>query len=206
MVAYSSVLYVSVVALLATGSLARGTENASPKDATELVRSGNQEDREHGRRMVLEERARVVQTLIDIIKSPRVKVADGWLDPGTARNIAIECIGEYRAVEAISALVPFLEPATGEVVISDRTLRLCPAAKTLVNIGRPTIPALLTVLAITGDTRKISAWQARLALYDIEGMDGGERLLKGAIAVEKDPAKSANLQANLKVFQEQMKR
>ena len=166
-----------------------------------LIRSGKAEDREQGRRIILEERARVIQALIDIIKAPRVKDGDGWLDLTSSRNTAIACIGEYRAPEAVSVLLALMDPAPGESVV-DGVLLFCPAGDALVKIGKPSISAIVDLLAET-DTKKMSASQARLVIFDIEGAGAGEMVLKNAVAEEKDAVRRANLEAHLNAFRDQ---
>jgi hypothetical protein len=193
--------------LAALGSRAYGAGDPPMKEALTLLRSANNESRTQGRMLVLTDRALVVESLIEMIKAPYDKQTDGWLIYSTSRNIAIECIGAYRAAEAVPALIPLLEPAAGEsVTTNDRTFRLCPAGETLAKIGRPSVSALVALLAATADIKKMSASQARLVLSDIEGVAGVEKVLKDAINAEKEPVKSANLKSNLTLWQEAMKK
>jgi hypothetical protein len=188
--------------VLAAG-LAYGAENQKEAiGAISLVRSSKQQDREQGQRLILEERARVVKALIETIKLPRDKNTERWLDESTSRNIAIACIGEYRAPEAVPSLLPLLEPAPGEVVVAGRILRLSPAGRALVKIGKPSVSAVIELLATT-DAKKMSASQARLVLYDIEGAVAGEKTLQDAVTAEKDAARRAALEASVKAFHDQ---
>ena len=188
-----------LVVLVAIGArLVFSEENDRKADALSLIQSASDKDREQGRVSILTDRAKIVLALIKMIKSPRIDDGDAWTDPSTTTNIAIQCIAAYRAVEAVPALVPLLDlPPGTELSDADAIFRVCPAARALIAIGPPAIPAVIDVLKVTGDPKKMAASQARIVLFEIEGADEGTRLIKNSLLAEKDPTKRAALEANL---------
>jgi hypothetical protein len=109
-------------------------------------------------------------------------------------------LGDLRASEAVHHLVPLLDLPPGEVLsIESRPFHLCPAARALIKIGKPAIPAMLVILK--DDEKGMRTSQAQLILYDVEGAGGGQLVLRTAIAAESDAARKANLERNLLVFE-----
>jgi HEAT repeat protein len=163
-----------------------------------LLRSDTEEERLEGLHQINERRRQIVGELIKLIEAPREgrENGDGWLEERSTRNITIECLGDYRAPEAVPALVKLLAPMPGETV--SRALYLCPAGKALVEIGSPCVPTIIDLLSqdpVVDATR-----QELIVLHEIVGWGEGERQLKEAMSAAKDEKKRANLRDSLADF------
>ena len=191
----------AVTAIAATCLLGGAAANSRPEA---MITSARESERDAARNEIIRSRHETIQKLLELVRPPRQPGNDPWLAYYAPRNIAIECLGEYRAVEAIPALVVLLEPQPGELVTSDRVFRLSPAATALVKIGSPSIPALIEVIK-TNSKSEFLLPQARLVVYDIEGYEGGRFRLQQAIAAEANAEKKKVLQENLAIFEKEMK-
>jgi hypothetical protein len=189
----------AVLILLSLGWLA-GADGIVQPPPLELLRSAQLKERNAGKEQILEERSKTIELLLKIVQQPRQPANDGWQDIGSTRSIAMTCLGEFRAVEAVPVLIKFLEPQPGEGFPLPASLPYCPASAALIKIGKPAIPAVIDILRRELKTGWLGG-QARLMLLKIEGWEVGKFQLQQAIATEDDPIKKAALESNLKIFE-----
>lgn len=98
------------------------------------------------------------------------------LDPidGGPLQLAIALLGDYRAAEAVDALTELLLYLPAEMVRTERLPRerYHPAAAALVDIGLPSVDAMLTLIRNDREPRRrqLAAWVLREVLGDVEAV------------------------------------
>ena len=140
------------------------------------------------------QRAETIHKLIaiaDSTNSPEIKVH------------AVVVLGEYRAVEAVPALLKNLDwdQLHGGIISStkeDWALRLWPVSSALEKIGVPAVPALMDQIEGTDDAKTIGKCVS--ICEKIEGADVAQFRLEKALKTETDTQKRARLETALKVI------
>lgn len=128
-------------------------EQANPPRAVDMLLSKSYEERQQGRKMILEQRARLVSELMRIITQP-----GNYSRRGESVRDAMAMLGELRAAEASETLAKHIgfplatHPETGEQGPLHRALRSpelkgsLPAIAALVKIGEPSLDAIIDKL------------------------------------------------------------
>lgn len=154
-------------------------------DSLEQLQSDNNGTRQAAAKEVSEYRTEAVAKLI------RIVAGDGKEE---AKVAAMHLLGEYRAKEAVSVLVENFRTAwrihVGSMVTD---AELMPAGDALVQIGEPSIPALISKLATTDDKDTRGTY-----LYVLKRIERDKQILQLRIqkAIDQDNVESrkANLQ------------
>jgi hypothetical protein len=143
-----------------------------------------------------------ISSLVGIIndKSPDAQ----WLLGDSTESLAIRVLGEFRAVEAVPALVKWATPPEGGYQVWGLQIspESTPAVQALVKIGKPAEPALLDALRLKPEK---PIWEISLGiLKKIEGPKCAAIILEEAIAKEAaDAPAKEHLQAALKKLKEE---
>jgi HEAT repeat protein len=176
---------VPVVLLLAAGFALRGSAEATsrvschinPQQASRAtiaqmieklrssdpkVRAVAKDNLQSEARRSLERKGEIVQSLIELLQSPKT-AAGTWYDTA-------ELLGDLKATEAINTLVEHLDYNDGIVGLSSAHV---PAARALVSIGQPAVPALVKALS---HRRASVRANAALALGEIGGKQAFQAL------------------------------
>ena len=137
-----------------------------------------------------------VDILIQIINEPVSKPQE-WMNDTTPENLAINALGELRSTKAIPSLLEWITPPEGGFIVGrNKPLHQSPAGRALVNIGKPSVPYLIDLLA--GDP-KDKVWQISLdILKEIEGEKALKVILIEAASQEQDVDKRRNIQLAIK--------
>jgi HEAT repeat protein len=160
---------------------------SSQQNALQAIASTNGETRLNAAIQLDEERNRLIQGLLSVLKST---------NSDTIKIEAIIVLGEYRAAEAVPLLVEHLEwddAAHGGVFVKgplakEATERkLVPVVFALTKIGMPAIPAILDKISISDDNKIVKKCVACCCV--IEGIDMTRKRLEDRINKE---AKSEN--------------
>jgi hypothetical protein len=181
------------------------SEKEKANGVMDLLKSDVVGKREEAVQKILAERGDQITALINLV----IEKNDDkeWLNPQTSRNMAVQCLGEYRAVEAIPTLVKLLVPPPGFQLPTrdDRPFHSAPATRALIQIGYPCLPRVVEFLASMEDFEGVAASQGRLVIVSIVGVEHGEAVLKNAANTQKDDAKRRALQEHVKAFAIQFK-
>lgn len=142
-----------------------------------------------------ERRGRVVSELINIVAEPDVR---NLIITSPAKyetwRLAVEALGELKAVEALDALITCLDCNDGVLGLS---LSRFPASKAVTEMGEAAVPKLGE--ALVSNERSIRA-RAALALGIIGG-DEAKAILNNALRSENDQEVIINIQLSLSVIQ-----
>lgn len=185
-----------VFAALSLGALLgrKGAEEERrDQDWKLLVRSKIEAERALAKQMVQDGRKATVAHLLSVVNSP-VEQPEDFRAPGTSRNIAIRLLGEFRAREAVVSLTKWLTLKEKHYIVVDgmeEYLRLSPAALALIEIGLPSVPAVMNVLK--GQEVRQRDQCVRI-LVAITGARCAEVLFEQAIALERDFDKKTKLE------------
>lgn len=204
------------VMLIATGSLLLSLscrrrepqeENKTPEHKTSvtldeknaphwrtLITSHIEKERTSVHRTVLNNRRETIRHLLSVLNSP-VEEGEQFYGSVTSRNIAIFLLGKLRTREAVGDLTKWLLPRPGQGLIVDELSMLSPAGYALVEIGLPSVPALLEV--IKSGRNSALREQCIKIIVSILGQIHTQLLFEDALAKETDSAKGKNLKAAL---------
>ena len=195
---------IAILTLFGSRTIVMAVDDTPAEDPMTLLQSTDLEDRHKALQMIAKERLRVVEGLLEIVRSPREAEDDLWLDQSSPRNMAIKMLGQMRVSDPVvfEVLANHLERPDGEEtpLTSDGIFTVCPAAIAFVSIGEPSTDKMIEIMATTPDVQRMRANQAHQILYDVEGQAEGDRLLTQAIKDEQDPERQQALQAHLEVF------
>ena len=142
----------TILLLLLVGGASAMERSQDPPDWRALLRSDNEQDRERGKRAVLQERAEVVRFLIGLVNEP-VREREQFFTSGTRRNTAIAVLGKLRAKESVPALIDWLVPKPGQSLVIWE-LGFAPASDALTEIGVPAVDTLTNVISEEGISPK----------------------------------------------------
>ena len=139
-------------------------------------------------------RRKIIQDLLKVLNNPNLPTNDA------VKCAAAHYLGRMGAKEAVDSLAaqitmmaPAIDPHYGKAFLGDQ-----PAEEALIDIGTPSIPALIRNLTESDDT-----WvrnNSLDALWQIEGMDKDvtQFRLQKALDAETDATKKARLQLAVK--------
>lgn len=143
----------------------------TPNEAIEMLASGNSNEAQQAKEVILEERRELISELSAIISDPQNRV-----QRRDAVEKAMSLLGELRAPEGVKVLVAHIgfprerDPETGELAIEvihggmfAKTIdELLPAVGALIDIGEPCIDEVIKKLSTTDDLLEIKACQTVL--------------------------------------------
>ena len=158
---------------------------------------------ESGVREILEQRREMIDRLIEFLRSGDKNVMGA---KRASLLSAVKVLGELRASEAAETLVSYIDYASADRDAYFLRTRLpsedYPAVKALINIGRPSIPAILHRLpellaALQGEVNQRARFLRNCVwvLFEIEGPEAMVLHLKLAQEREKDPGRRAGIEA-----------
>ena len=134
------------VALLGAGADKKPTTPVeSREDWQRLIESERWQDRRRGRRLLLAERKKTIEKLLAVVRAPLEKNEE-FFDHDTPRNTAMLLLGEMRAEEAVPELMLWLTPKEGQATGIDAQTNPTAAGSALIEIGLPSVRALLHAL------------------------------------------------------------
>jgi hypothetical protein len=191
---------VGLLAILLLPPPSRGADAPTLADrAVEQMKTGELSKADAGVRSILEERGRLVQSLMSLCDPKQ---------DSTSRAAAMYALGKLRAVEACEVLVdhilfapaPFFGKKPPEVV---ELFGAYPARKALIEIGTPAVPHLLK--RVRQSPEPFARMFARRAIVEIEGLRCARLILGDALTVEGDAEARQRLEEGLKAIEKQIK-
>jgi hypothetical protein len=172
------------------------------KSLLQCLTSPDAEERDQAQREVLKQRDILTHTLVELLNREGDDV-EQWRQERTQVKTAVHVLGESRDPSAVDALVKHLN--TGRNIEEGFDSSAWPSswgpntvASALINIGKPSVPPVLDVLAETTDTE--IARQCGLIIRSVEGKEVGRFILEKAIEREENPQKRANLERAVPFF------
>lgn len=163
---YIKNILISLSVLLLSSATLRGESEMKPVD---LIKADEPEKRIQGMKTLRQARQDIIQTLIPIL--------DGQFSAEVKEDTA-KVLGEYRAVEAVDALVRNIELDIRMRFIKGwlKEEDIHPISHALVKIGTPAVPAVLMKITQT-DNQALLKRCAQICL-EIEGRDIAEIVIK----------------------------
>jgi len=176
------------------GAEGQNSEMVEVKAWRSLLVSDVEHQRRAGKDALLNRRKETIEYLLRVINQP-VKHGEDFGDPATSRNTAIYLLGQLRAKEAAADLTGLLLPKPGQVYIigNVEAYLYSPAARSLIEIGLPSMPALLERLKSEGSDGIRVEWIK--VIVAIIGLRQSETLLEDLFAIEKDEKKQTNIES-----------
>ena len=201
-------LKVVALGVLAVGTVIAGTPataagNLDREESIEKIKTEDLGAQRQGLNEILSGREHIVAALTDYIRNANRKAE------GPARSsivTAIEVLGEIRAVDAIDDLVEFIDfPRSLQTIIRGhrRVTEIFPAGKALINIGRPSVNAIIDALETKGKSEDVFLFNCRWIVSQIEGGRlAAQNRLKFDFDNESDPERRARIHRLLKYVSE----
>jgi hypothetical protein len=157
-----------------------------------LIVSDVVEQRMAGQRALLDNGKQTVEYLLSVLNSP-VETGEQFYESTSSRNIAISLLGSLRAREATGELTKWLtaKPGQGQTVWEE--MMFSPAGYALVEIGLPSVPPVIELLASDGDAHLRE--QCIKIIVSIKGLRETEVMLEDLLASETSLAKKEKLEA-----------
>jgi hypothetical protein len=186
------VLILGAILFVAGGSQVREVQDAKElPDWTTLIRSEVEKERTSAREIVLLDRKERIEKLLSVVNSP-VQPGEAFYSSTTSRNISIFLLGQLRAKEAVPTLMEWLFPRGGQALIRGELLMFSHAGYALVEIGLPSVPPLIELLASEADAAERE--QAIKIVVSIKGLRETEVMFEELLASERDSAKKEKLE------------
>ena len=139
-------------------------------------------------------RPRLVTACTEILNDQsQDKRREQWARRQSVRNVAIEMLGKLRVEEATDLLIQNLSAPPDVPRTSWPFNGYPPAIDALASIGKSATTNILKAMATTEDEDTLQG--LGLALIQIEGFEGGKKLLESAIQAENDAKRHTRLQA-----------
>lgn len=173
-------------------------------DALRDMRSNDVKIQEQAANDILKNRQSMIAALMAIVESTPKDVE------GPERNAAVNAIyvlGAMRAIEAVEVLVEYIDFARRSeqpaVDVIPAPGNIFPAVRALIEIGKPSIPAVLNALAAGRAQEKRFLFLARWIVYRIErGRDAAVFRLESDLEKSQSVQRSAAIQKLLEYTKE----
>jgi len=195
-----AVVLLAMLALGLSGSAVQSGEQTAPaRNPFEEIKSGELPKCKSGVSSFLDERARKIKALVELCE-PAQKA--------NTRAAAMHLLGKMRAPEACPMLTEHLAFTlqrfiTGKLSEAARLFGPRPAREALIEIGKPSLPHLLT--RIKDSPQLVVGNICRGAIVKIEGRDHARELIEEAMHAERDPEAAKRLGKQLGFIEKQIK-
>ena len=165
-------------------------------DFRRMVRASSANERIAAKERIDDLRKQIIDQMIQVLNDP-VDQREEWLTHTTSRNIALSILGDMRAAEAVPHIVKWLRPQGGQLGIEDHPDRFSPAAKALVKIGKPAVPALIALIETEGDEYPLKESLSTL-LSEIDGKECAELVLRQALTKQSNAQSKQRIESALR--------
>jgi len=194
---YGIGIVIGTLIMLAASGSEKPSEGQKEDEWQSLIVSTDERERIASRKAALEERKETINALLAIVRSP-VEIEEEFYGKFTPRNIAIFLLGKLRAKEAVPDLIEFVTPKPGQGTVIDEATPFSPATEALIEIGLPSVPALLGKLQ-AGQT-PLKREQCVKGLVAIKGLSEAEHLIEDRMTDASNTQVKENLKAVIEVL------
>jgi len=159
--------------------------------------SGKGNDQLDAAVVITSNRDEVIQSLLQIAETSNVKTGSAYL----AKQLAIDCLGDYRAERAVDFLISEIEfneaiPRKRAVADPDPKSGL-PCLRSLIQIGRPAIDGIFKRLVRPSTTRELALFG--FIIHEIDGQEVGLYRLQVALG-KADGIQKEQIQRTIEIY------